>query len=126
MLRYLSGQENRWPWSRYVCPAVSGDSATISLESGNVYPCLFFETFPDTQIGHQEDLVLKHQFSEVSLQENLQGQCKDCFYKPFCLGGCRAVAYSFAKFFGTKNPLFAGQDYCLTRQLDKELDDSDV
>lgn len=119
MLRYLAGQEQRWPWSHYVCPAASGDSSVISYETGKIYPCLFFETFPDAQIGQLGDSITTQIFSEQSLINNSQGQCQECSYKIYCLGGCRAIAFSFAKYLQSPDPFFAGQDYCLTRAIDK-------
>lgn len=121
MIKYLCGQEQRWPWSRYVCPAVSGDSIVISYETENIYPCLFFETFPEAQIGQLGNLTTIGKFSEQGLINGLQGQCKECLYKTYCLGGCRSIAFSFAKYLQSPDPFLAGQDYCLTRAIDKEF-----
>jgi len=121
MLRFLSGQDERWPWSRSICPAANGDSIVVSNESGKYYPCLFFETFQDAQIKYINGKIDNTFFDAASLNNNLDGICKNCLYKSFCLGGCRAIAFSFANLRGKKNPIFAGQDYCLSHALDKEF-----
>lgn len=121
MLKFLCGQERKWPWSKFVCPSVSGDSSVISFETGDIYPCLFFETFPEAKIGNRKEKEINQIFSEKTLVGNLEGQCRDCTYKIYCLGGCRALAYTFAKFRKFPNPFFAGQDYCLSRAIDLEF-----
>lgn len=125
MLKFLAGQLHRWPWTRSVCPAATNESLVISMDSGKIYPCLFFESFPDTEVGEvtssgRINIRQRRYFAEV-LTDNLRGLCKDCEYKRFCLGGCRALAYSFSVQRGERDPGSAGQDFCLTQAIRSEL-----
>ena len=112
---YLSGQKNTWPNSTYLCPWVEQEFVGISLTTGNQYPCYEALSFPETQIGIASTL------SGSTLEKDLQGNCNtdNCQYQKICMGGCRITAFSFAKRRNDINPLFAGQDICLTRILDK-------
>jgi radical SAM protein with 4Fe4S-binding SPASM domain len=125
MLQFLAGQVERWPWTRFACPAASGDSIVISMDSGKAYQCLFLESFAEARIGEVERdmsaVVDRHHFVEDTLMARLRGRCGECTYKRYCLGGCRAMAFSFAHMRGESDPFFAGQDYCLTNAIDEEL-----
>jgi radical SAM protein with 4Fe4S-binding SPASM domain len=126
MLKFLAGQVQDWPWTRFACPAVSENSVVISMDSKKAYPCLFFESFPEASIGEiRSDLYVETRdspFSEEKLLNKLRGQCSECLYKAYCLGGCRAVAFSFAMLRGAEEPFYAGQDFCLTHWIEQELD----
>lgn len=125
MIQFLAGQRRHWPWTRFACPLVSGDRISISADSGRIYPCIFFESFPEMQIGMLDaglsPVVERPLFSECELLDRLRGQCEGCSYIEFCLGGCRATAFSFAVLRNEPEPLFAGQDFCLTSMLEREM-----
>lgn len=121
--RYLAGQTGRWPDSQFLCPMIGRQFVGISYSSDKAYPCFKAMSFPELQIGNFRDGEISFSsppLTPESLQDNLRGQCAKyaCQYQPLCLGGCRIAAFSFAKRRGEKDPLFAGQDICVTRILD--------
>ncbi len=139
--RYLAGQKdalsgegnvfgNAAPEPRYVCSIVGRQYVGISLGTHNVYPCFEALSFPELKMGKltidqgRVGLQLdESNFTAKKLSENLSGQCskEDCPYQKFCLGGCRMHAYAIARQRGEPDPMYAGQDVCVTRILDKEL-----
>ena len=126
--RFLAGQYTKYGDSRYLCPVINQDYVGISLGTHNVYPCFEAMSFPEMKIGKLTEKnnkyslsVNKTKFDPLLLHKKLQGICsaKKCQYQEFCLGGCRMHAYAVARKKGHKNPIFAGQDICLTQILDK-------
>jgi len=124
-LRYLAGLRAEWPETKFACPALTRDYLALSMESRKIYPCFHMQSFPETAIGRLQEgnIVLEedHWWNEESLRHGLQGSCaKDsCEYHDFCLGGCRAAAYSFGAKLGLKDPFLAPIDFCLTKILDQ-------
>jgi len=119
--RYLAGQSNTWPNSTYICPWTDQDYIGISLGTKNIYPCFEALSFPETRIGsivNGQIEITKSDITTETLTKNLRGDCSDsCQFQPLCLGGCRVAAFSFAKRRNEQDPLFAGQDVCLTKIL---------
>lgn len=129
MYRYLVGESDVWPNSTYACPWINQQYIGISVGSGKVYPCFEAVSFSETQIGAVDidgrANVDNPNLTPQSLKENLRDKCAedDCQYQALCLGGCRITAFSFAKRRGEEDPLYAGQDICLTRTLDKLVEE---
>jgi radical SAM protein with 4Fe4S-binding SPASM domain len=112
--RYLAGINDRWPGSQYYCPMINGQFIGITYGTGKAYPCFKALSFPELSSGAQF-------LTEENLENTLRGQCAkdDCQYQPLCLGGCRITAFAFAKRRGEAEPLYAGQDVCVTRLLEE-------
>jgi len=139
--RYLAGQKEALsgdgnvfgsvsPEPRYVCALIGRQYLGISLATHYIYPCFEALSFPELRMGKlikgRNGINLKldeHAFAVEQLSENLRGQCskENCTYQKLCLGGCRMHAYAIAKQRNEPDPLYAGQDVCVTRILDKEL-----
>ncbi|MFH1770254.1 MAG: SPASM domain-containing protein [archaeon] len=124
--KYLSGEgKETWASSNNLCPSINGNYLGISINSGKIYPCFKMMGEPQFQIGEltaNGDIeVNKTWIKSEDIKENITGDCKKCDYLDDCLGGCRSVAYIFAKQRGEKNPLYAGMDICRT-QIRKEID----
>lgn len=122
--RYLDNFSTRWPGSKYLCPMIDGDYLGISLASGRIFSCFKGLSFPELQIGSLsgETIVIDREpLTPELLAENLQGMCSknECQYQALCLGGCRIDAYTLAREKGETDPIYAGQDICVTRILDK-------
>lgn len=120
--QYLSGQTNKWPTSTFLCPWIGQDYLGISLGSRKIYPCFEAISFPELQIGAIENNQInltQPPLNSKSLQKNLTGICSsdNCDYQKLCLGGCRISAFSFAKLNNQENPLYSGQNLCLTKTL---------
>jgi len=115
--------------SKYLCPWIGQQYFGVSLGNHDVYPCFRLLSFPEMRIGKvnidargQVKLdINKPDLMEKELSQRLRGECSesDCQYHRLCLGGCRSMAYVLAKRQGDNNPLYAGQDICLTRILDE-------
>ncbi len=127
--KILAEQTSVWPHHlyEYLCPMVGNQYIGVSYETNDVYPCFQGLSFPELQIGryHNGEIVkTKPVLSADELSEKLRGQCaKDaCEYQSLCMGGCRMTAFAFAKHRGEEEPLFAGQDVCMTRLFDKEIE----
>lgn len=122
IFQYLAGQRQCWPKSKYFCPVVNQDYVAVSVASKDLYACFFGLSIPEFKIGKYEEGQLKIEASLVEaewLSENLRGSCssKSCEEQLICMGGCRAIPFAWAKRSGEKDPLAAGQDFCLTRFL---------
>ncbi|OIP03272.1 hypothetical protein AUK18_02290 [Candidatus Beckwithbacteria bacterium CG2_30_44_31] len=122
LYKYLSGQTNRWPASTFLCPWIGQDFLGISLGSKKIYPCFEALSFPELQIGSVENNQInltQPPLNPESLQKKLTGICSsaNCEYQKLCLGGCRISAFGFAKLNNQENPIFSGQDICLTKTL---------
>lgn len=113
--KYLAGQKNTWPNSTYFCPWIEKEFVGLSLGSQKQYPCFKALSFSDNDIDLTSPLGVE------DLQSKLQGDCSsdNCQYQKLCLGSCRITAFSFARRSGQPDPLYAGQDFCLTRILDE-------
>jgi radical SAM protein with 4Fe4S-binding SPASM domain len=61
--------------------------------------------------------------TDEQLKTNLRGQCAadNCEYQPLCMGGCRMTAFSVARRKGESEPLYAGQDICMTKLLTENV-----
>lgn len=123
IFRYLAGMNNVWPGSQYYCPMINGQFVGIAYGTGKAYPCFKALSFPELSSGEYKNgkLTLKPPLlTKESLQKNLRGQCAadDCEYQSICMGGCRITAFTFARRRGESEPLYAGQDVCITRILD--------
>lgn len=124
IFRYLAGMDDRWPGSQYYCPMIDGQFVGIAYGTRKAYPCFKALSFPELSSGEYKDgkLVLKPPLlTKENLENKLRGQCTktDCQYQPICLGGCRITAFSFAKRRGESEPLYAGQDVCVSRILEE-------
>lgn len=112
-----------WIKSPYLCPSIDNNYWGTSLKRGSVFWCYFITDDPIAKIGSIDkkgNITLNKNrvdLSSETLKENLEGICSKnrCEYQQICLGGCRSTAYTFAKFKGEKNPLYAGMDTCLTK-----------
>lgn len=124
--RILAEQTSVWPHHlyEYLCPMVGNQYIGVSYETNDVYPCFQALSFSELQIGTYHNGKITRSSSVLSAQElseKLRGQCaKDaCEYQSLCMGGCRMTAFAFAKRRGEDDPLFAGQDVCMTRLFDQ-------
>ncbi|OGG35769.1 hypothetical protein A2363_03530 [Candidatus Gottesmanbacteria bacterium RIFOXYB1_FULL_47_11] len=122
--RYLAGASDRWPGSQYYCPMVNGQFIGIAFGTGKGYPCFKALAFPELISGEYKNGKLTREpvtLTDKNLENGLRGQCaKDnCDYQPLCMGGCRITAFAFAKRRGEPDPLYAGQDVCITRLLEE-------
>lgn len=124
--KILAEQTSVWPHHlyEYLCPMVGNQYIGVSYETNNVYPCFQALSFSELQIGtyHNGKITrTRPVLSAQELSEKLRGQCaKDvCEYQSLCMGGCRMTAFAFAKRRGEEEPLFAGQDICMTRLFDQ-------
>ena len=122
--RYLAGMDDRWPGSQYYCPMINGQFVGIAYGTGKAYPCFKALSFPELSSGQYQNgkLTLKSPvLTKNNLENKLRGQCAkiDCRYQSICLGGCRITAFAFAKRRGENDPLYAGQDVCVTRILEE-------
>jgi len=120
--QYLNGQNNQLTNSTFLCPWIGQDYLGVSLGSKKIYPCFEAISFPELQIGSIENNQInlnQPTLNPESLQQNLTGICSsdNCDYQQLCLGGCRISAFSFAKLNNQNNPLYSGQDLCLTQTL---------
>ncbi|NQV09244.1 radical SAM protein [Candidatus Woesearchaeota archaeon] len=122
--KYLNGEDfGSWTKAKNLCPAIDGKYLGVSVRTGKIYPCFKMISEPESQVGEIIDNELKINqiwVKSEDIKENIQGNCKKCDYLEDCLGGCRSVAYIFAKLKGEKDPLYAGMDICRT-QIRKEL-----
>jgi radical SAM protein with 4Fe4S-binding SPASM domain len=119
---YLAGDGDRWPGSTYVCPMVNGQFIGVSYGTNNAYPCFEALSFPELINGTYRNGVLTTSgpvVSDASLSEKLRGMCAKhaCEYQDLCMGGCRITAFAVAKRNGENDPLYAGQDICVTNLL---------
>ena len=120
--RYLSGQENVYPKSRYFCPMMDDQYYGVMMGSNKVYGCFQGVSFEEFEIGTygQEGIQIdRHMPGAEWLHQNLRGMCSadDCPEHDICLGGCRVSAYSWARQAGDSDPISAGQDFCMTNFL---------
>jgi|GEM_PF-1829508 len=109
--------------SKYFCPMIDRQFVGISLGTKKAYSCFIGTSFEESCVGYYKDgsiTYTKPPLSGESLQKNLRGICANdsCQYQPLCLGGCRMNAFALAKRDGEQDPLFAGQDICLTNILE--------
>lgn len=121
--RYLAGINDRWPRSQYYCPMINGQFVGISYGTGRAYPCFKALAFPELSSGTYRDGKLNitpSTLTKENLENSLRDQCaKDnCEYQSLCMGGCRITAFAFAKRRSEPEPLYAGQDICITRLLE--------
>lgn len=122
--RYLSGMNDRWPSSQYYCPMINGQFVGIAYGTGKAYPCFKALSFPELSSGEYQNgkLTLNPPFlTKENLEKNLRGQCSkdNCQYQSICMGGCRITAFAFAKCRGEADPLYSGQDVCVTKILEE-------
>lgn len=123
VFRYLAGQLPGWPGSEYFCPAINRQLVCVSAGSHDVYNCFASLSFPeDFKVGNFENGVINYNKSPLTsnmLESNLRGYCnsRNCEELPICMGGCRLKPYSWAKRRNENDPLFAGQDFCITQVL---------
>lgn len=125
--QYLAGQSGTWPNTKYLCPWIDQQYFGISLRSHDIYPCYHLLSFPELKIGKVEIEgkrvslnIDEPSLTALNLRKNLRGICSsDCQYQEFCLGGCRGRAFSDAVRKSEGNPLYAGQDVCVTQILDE-------
>ncbi|MCX6791963.1 MAG: hypothetical protein NT149_02910 [Candidatus Gottesmanbacteria bacterium] len=122
--RYLAGIDDRWPGSQYYCPMVDGQFIGISYGTGKAFPCFKALSFPELTSGEYKNGKLVRTLpliTKENLEKNLRGQCaaQECKYQPLCMGGCLITAFAFAKRRGEADPLYAGQDVCVTRLLEE-------
>ncbi len=126
--KYLSGESGMRPNTKYFCPWIDQQYLGISLGTHDIYPCFLAMSFPqlksghvDISLGNVDVKILTPQVTEQNLTTNLQGQCSrdNCEYQSLCMGGCRNAAFSISESKGETNPLFAGQEICLTRIIDQ-------
>jgi radical SAM protein with 4Fe4S-binding SPASM domain len=113
---------NVWPYSKYFCPWIDQGYIGVIFGSNRVVPCFQGMSFPELDIGEYREgevIINETPLTVANLQENLRGICssENCKFQSLCNGGCRITAYSFAKRNGEGNPLYAGQDVCLTNIL---------
>jgi len=109
--------------SSFLCPAIDGNYLGISMRTGNIYSCFFAMDEPGFDVGRINletgEIVYLHEpkITSARLRKKLRGDCRagNCQYHAICLGGCRSTAYIFAKLRGEIDPLFAGQDICITK-----------
>lgn len=113
---------SEWTKAKFLCPAIDGNYLGISFRSGKIYSCFFAMDQEDFAIGRMSDAgerlkVNQTPLSSKMLKKKLRGNChKDnCEYQSICMGGCRSIAYIFAKLRGETDPLFAGMDICITK-----------
>jgi len=126
IFKHLSGQINEWPGSEYFCPAINRQFLCVSAQSNNIYNCFASMSFPeDFMVGKYDEGVIettKMPIKSEELKDALRGICSSnaCEEQPVCMGGCRVIPYAIAKRNGEPNPMFAGQDFCITQIL-KEI-----
>jgi len=124
-LRFLIGDLNRWPWTKYACPMITQDLQIISLESNKIYPCWFMESFYGTEIGYisssNKPIYFEKKITNQELYKNIRGICSGCEYFYYCRGGCRSMAFTLSKKRNEAIPIFSGQDFCITRAIEEGL-----
>lgn len=116
--RYLAGGRGEAS-SPYLCPWIDQHSVNVSLKTNDVYPCFQSISYPELKIGHITDTEINLVPPLVTrdiLTKKLRGACSQekCSYQSLCLGGCRISAYSSAKRKSEADPLYAGNDQCVT------------
>ncbi len=125
---FLSGKITlAWPKSKFGCPVINNQLIAIDLFSDNIYWCFFLQSLSEAIIGKlkfRKDKpifdVKFPKFDEATLSKNLDGICSKnyCRFHKQCLGGCRAMAYLFARKNNHKNPIYAGMDMCYTKAIE--------
>lgn len=124
IFRYLQGEDVPTSnfKSRYFCPAIGQQFVCLSVGSGQLFGCHQGMSFHEFRIGSLkkgELCIDANPFISDDLKNNLRGLCAtdSCEEQLICMGGCRMVAFSNAKRNGENDPLFAGQDFCITHFL---------
>ncbi len=126
-LRYLAGQGDDTAYGTYWCPTTTSGFLSVSTETQRIFPCFYLHDFEELLLGTVEKarptLVGHNPFGAHELHTQLRGKCASgsCHYHDICLGGCRAVAYSFAKKMGVPHANKAEMDFCVSRYLDNNL-----
>lgn len=120
--------QKSWMKSNFLCPAINQNYYGISLKSGNVYWCFFLISEPEISKIGTINIDKKRVYTDTNidlsgdtLKKKLRGNCSlnNCKYQSLCLGGCRSIAYTFAKLKEEPEPLYAGMDICLTKSYEK-------
>ncbi len=64
---------------------------------GNIFPCHQFADKPEFKVGNVFDKTIDRNITKKFLQSNLQTkeECRDCWAKYHCGGGCAANNYNF-------------------------------
>ena len=127
--KYLAGQSNEWPGTKYMCPAINQSYLGVILGTNEIVACFEGMCFDDQKIGiiNKDGKVIidtnNTDRSEDVLREKLKGSCSkdECPYQSLCLGGCRTAAMAEAMRRGEPEPEFAGQTICITQILSEKF-----
>jgi radical SAM protein with 4Fe4S-binding SPASM domain len=126
--KYLAGQSNDWPGTKYMCPAINQSYLGVILGTNEIVSCfegMYFNDQKIEMINKNGKIIINtdnKNRSENVLKEKLRGSCSssECPYQSLCLGGCRTAAMADAIRRGEPEPEFAGQTICITQILKDE------
>lgn len=79
----------------------AGNEYIAITPEGHIYPCHQFVGDTDFILGDLETGILRKDIQDVFYSSNVMEKedCKECWAKYFCSGGCHANAYNFNKDF---------------------------